>query len=120
MTTPRPLEFPDPAVIVASSNSGLRKQIVQDCRLSRISAAEASGGAVALGKLESSECQLVLLDCRLPDLNVEELLQIIHERFPGIDVLLLDENGRPMLPEQWRSANAFQLFETINRWQAPQ
>ena len=120
MTTPRLLEFPDPAVIVASSNSGLRKQIVQDFMLSRISAAEALGGADALGKLESSECQLLLLDCRLPDLDAEELLQIIHQRFPGIDVLLLDETGRPTLPVQWRSASAFHLFETVNRWQAPQ
>jgi DNA-binding NtrC family response regulator len=119
MTTPRLLEFTDPAVIVASPNPGLRKQIVQDFRLSRISAAEAFGGADALGKLESSECQLLLLDCRLPDLDAEELLQIIHQRFPGIDVLLLDENGRPTLPLQWRSANAFHLFETINHWQTP-
>ena len=96
MTTPcsRPLSS-DPAVIVASSNSGLRKQIVQDFMLSRISAAEAIGGADAMGKLENTECQLLLLDRRLPDLDAEYLLQIIHQRFPGIDVLLFDETGRP-------------------------
>jgi DNA-binding NtrC family response regulator len=87
--------------------------------LSRIAAAEALGGADALGKLENSECQLLLLDRRLPDLDAEELLQIIHRRFPGIDVLLLDEAGRPMLPSEWRSASASHLFDTINRWQTP-
>ena len=46
-------------------------------------------------KLESSECQLLLLDRSLPDLDAEELLQIIHQRFPGIDVLLLDDAGHP-------------------------
>src|SRR5271165_6308671 len=107
---------PDPAVIVASSNPGLRKQIVQNLLLSRISAAEALGGADALGKLESSECQLLLLDRRLPDLDAEELLQVIHRRFPGIDVLLLDDAGQPALPTQWRSAGAHHLFETIGRW----
>ena len=110
----------DPAVIVASPNSGLRKQIVHNLMMSRISAAEALGGADALGKLESSECQLLLLDRRLPDLDADELLQIIHRRFPGIDVLLLDEAGQPALPSQWRSASALQLFETIHRWQSPQ
>jgi DNA-binding NtrC family response regulator len=120
MTTPsQPVGSPDPAVIVASSNSGLRRQIVQELLLSRISAAEALGGADALGKLESSECQLLLLDRRLPDLDAEELLQIIHRRFPGIDVLMLDEAGHPAVPSQWRSAGAFHLFETISRWQAP-
>ncbi len=85
----------DPAVIVASSNPGLRKQIIQNLLQSRISAAEALGGADALGKLESSECQLLLLDRKLPDLDADELLQIIHGRFPGIDVLLLDDAGIP-------------------------
>src|SRR5271166_1034192 len=109
----------DPAVIVASSNPGIRRQILQSLTLSRVTAAEALGGADALGKLESSECQLLLLDRRLPDLDAEELLQIIHRRFPGIDVLLLDDAGQPALPVQWRSAGAHHLFETIGRWQAP-
>ncbi len=121
MTSPiQPFGGNDPAVIVASSNPRLRQQIVQSLMLSRIAAAEALGGADALGKLENSECQLLLLDRRLPDLDADELLQIIHQRFPGIDVLLLDEAGRPALPSEWRSASASRLFQTINRWQAPQ
>ena len=120
MTTPPNLCNPaDPTVIVASSNSGLRRQIVQDLRLSRVIAAEALGGADALGKLESSECQLLLLDRRLPDLDAEEFLQIINRPFPGIDVLWLDEAGQPALPSRWRSAGGLHLFETIGRWQAP-
>jgi DNA-binding NtrC family response regulator len=111
---------PDPAVIVASPNPGVRKQILQNLLQSSISAAEALGGADALGKLESSECQLLFLDRRLPDLDAEELLQIIHRRFPGIDVLLLDDSGHPLLPSQWRSAGAHHLFETIGRWTAPE
>ncbi len=79
-------------MIVASPNPGIRKQIVQNLLQSRITAAEALGGADALGQLESSECQLLFLDRKLPDLDAEELLQIIHRRFPGIDVLLLDES----------------------------
>lgn len=108
----------DPAVIVASSNPGLRKKVLESLMLSRIAAAEALGGADALGQLENSECQLLLLDRRLPDLDAEELLQIIHRRFPGIDVLLLDESGRPAVPAEWRSPSALHLFETIDRWQA--
>ncbi len=110
---------PDPAVIVASSNPGLRKQIIQNLLLSRISAAEALGGADALGKLESSECQLLLLDRKLPDLDADELLQIIHARFPGIDVLLLDDTGNPACPSQWRSAGAHLLFDRMGQREGP-
>ena len=110
---------PDPAVIVASPNPGTRRQIVQNLLQSRIPVTEAMGGADALGKLESSECQLLFLDRKLPDLDAEELLQTIHRRFPGIDVLLLDEAGQPVLPSQWRSAGAHNLFETIGRREAP-
>jgi DNA-binding NtrC family response regulator len=109
----------DPAVIVASPNRGLRCEMMQRLTRSRVVAAEATGGADALGKLENSECQLLLLDRKLPDLNADELLQIIHQRFPGIDVLLLDENGSPALPSEWRSAGACRLWESIDRWQAP-
>src|SRR5271167_4819079 len=110
---------PDPAVIVASSNPGIRKQIVQNLLQSRITAAEALGGADALGQLESSECQLLFLDRKLPDLDADELLQTIHRRFPGIDVLLLDDRGHPLLPSQWRSADAHHLFETLGQWAVP-
>jgi DNA-binding NtrC family response regulator len=120
MTTLAPLSYnPDPAVIVASPNPGIRKQIVQNLLQSRVAATEALGGADALVQLESSECQLLFLDRRLPDLDAEELLQIIHRRFPGIDVLLLDDAGHPLLPSQWRSAGAHRLFETLGRWEAP-
>jgi DNA-binding NtrC family response regulator len=108
----------DPAVIVASSNPELRRQVLQSLTLSRVAAAEALGGADALGKLENSQCQLLLLDRRLPDLDSEELLHIIHRRFPGIDVLFLDESGNPLLPSEWRSTSASQLFATVDRWQA--
>ena len=87
---------PDPAVIVASANAAIRQRILERFHSSRIRAAEAFGGADAIGKLESSECQLLLLDGKLPDLDTEDLMRTIHSRFPGIDVLLLDEVGQPL------------------------
>jgi len=120
MTTAIEASYPaDPAVIVASPNHGLRKEIVQNLLLSSIPVAEALGGAEALGKLESSECQLLLLDRKLPDLDAEELQRVIQSRFPGIDVLLLDEDGYPRLPSQWRSSGAHELFESVAQWRSP-
>jgi transcriptional regulator with GAF, ATPase, and Fis domain len=108
---------PDPAVIVASANVAVRQQILERFQSSRINAAEALGGADAIGKLEASECQLLLLDGKLPDLDAEDVLRTINSRFPGIDVLLLDETGQPLLPQEWRSADARQLFQTVSQWE---
>ncbi len=110
---------PDPAVIVASGNAAIRQRILETFHSSRIQAAEACGGADAIGKLESSECRLLLLDGKLPDLDTGDLMHIIHSRFPGIDVLLLDEAGQPLIPLEWRSADARDLFHTVSLWQLP-
>src|SRR6185369_10236986 len=107
----------DPAVIVASANACIRQRILETCHSSQIQATEAFGGADAIGKLESSECQLLLLDGKLPDLDTEDVMRTIHTRFPGIDVLLLDEAGQPLIPREWRSADARELFHAVSHWQ---
>ena len=118
MKAEQSFDVADPAVIIASGNAVIRKQILERFHSWRIPAAEAFGGADAIGRLESSECQLLLLDGKLPDLVSEDLLHTINSRFPAIDVLLLDETGQPRLPQQWRSADAQQLFQTVSGWQA--
>ena len=104
---------PDPAVIVASANAAIRQRILETFHSSRIQATEAFGGADAIGKLESSECQLLLLDGKLPDLDSEDVMRTIHSRFPAIDVLLLDDAGQPLVPREWRSADARKLFHAV-------
>jgi DNA-binding NtrC family response regulator len=110
---------PEPAVIVASGNAAIRQRILETFQSSRIRAAEACGGADAIGKLESSECRLLLLDGKLPDLDTDDLMRIVHARFPGIDVLLLDDAGQPLLPPVWRSTDARDIFHTVSHWQLP-
>jgi len=56
------------------------------------------GGADALVKLESGDWQLLFLDRRLPDLDVEELIEIIKQRFPGIEVVLVDSGSSTPFP----------------------
>src|SRR5258708_33010284 len=54
---------------------------------------EASGGAEALSHLESGFWQVVFLDRRLPDLDAEELSETVRQRYPGIEVVLLDSES---------------------------
>lgn len=84
------------SVLIASPSSELREQVLQS--LTGCSVQEATGGADALFQLEHGDWQLLYLDRRLPDLDAEELIQIIKQRFPGIEVVWLDSDSRQPLP----------------------
>ena len=51
---------------------------------------EAAGGADALAKLDSANWGEVLLDCKLHDLDVDEVLRTIQSRHPNLQVRLVD------------------------------
>jgi DNA-binding NtrC family response regulator len=51
---------------------------------------QAAGGAEALIQLESGSWQMLFLDRHLPDLDAEELSQTVRQRFPEVEVVLLD------------------------------
>jgi DNA-binding NtrC family response regulator len=94
-------------VLVASPSSSLREQVLHSLHHPRCQVQEVSGGADALVKLESGSWQLLFLDRRLPDLDTEELVEIIKRRFPGIEVVLLDSDSDQGLPPgaaRWRTA----------------
>lgn len=85
-------------VLVASASTSLREQVRHSFDDRRWPVQEALGGADALVKLETGDWQLLFLDRRLPDLDAEELIQIIKRRFPGIEVVLVDSDGGRPLP----------------------
>ncbi len=85
-------------VLVASASTSFREQVRHSLDDRRCPVQEVLGGAEALVKLESGDWQVLFLDRRLPDLDSEELIQIIRQRFPGIEVVLLDSDSGQALP----------------------
>ncbi len=84
--------------ILVTSPSPVVRQRVLESLLSPVRCFEqACGGAEALVHLESGFWQVLFLDRRLPDLDAEELSQTVRQRFPGIDVALLDSEIDPAL-----------------------
>lgn len=84
-------------VLIASSSMVFRKQIRSSLSIADQPVLEALGGADALGKLESGRYQVLFLDRRLPDLDPDELLRTIRNRYPAVEVVLLDsDNARPL------------------------
>src|SRR5208282_5731037 len=115
MTTfPIPYNYAD-HILVASPSTRVRQRVLESLRSPVRCFEQATGGAEALVHLESGFWQVLFLDRRLPDLDAEELSQTVRQRFPGIEVVLLDpeldsksdagptesEDKLDLLPEMW-------------------
>jgi DNA-binding NtrC family response regulator len=77
-------------ILVASPSNVVRQRVLESLRSPARRFEQATGGAEALVHLESGFWQVLFLDRRLPDLDAEELSQTVRQRFPGIEVVLLD------------------------------
>jgi DNA-binding NtrC family response regulator len=88
MTT-APLFQSNAGVLIASSDVGFRDRVAANF-LNQCSVELASSGADALAKLERSECDLLILDRNLPDLNADELRELAARDYPGVHVAMLD------------------------------
>ncbi len=94
--------FPIPSnyanrVLVASPSPAVRQRVLESLRSPARRFEQATGGAEALVHLESGFWQVLFLDRRLPDLDAEELSHTVRQRFPGIEVVLLDPEADPDL-----------------------
>jgi len=116
MTTfPIPSRYAD-HILVASPSPVVRQRVLESLRSPVRRFEQASGGAEALVHLESGFWQVLFLDRRLPDLDAEELSHTVRQRFPGIEVVLLDpdsdaettepEEKENPLPEMWSTIDS--------------
>src|SRR5208283_4053819 len=102
-------------ILVASPSPVVRQRVLESLRSPVRCFEQATGGAEALVHLESGFWQVLFLDRRLPDLDAEELSRTVRQRYPGIEVVLLDPKANPksdaeptaaeekwdLLPEMW-------------------
>ena len=103
-------------VLVASPSTVVRQRVLETLGSPACCVEQANGGAEALVHLENGSWQVLFLDRCLPDLDAEELSQTIRQRFPGIEVVLLDSDGDAepvtakeeekdeLLPDNWLAA----------------
>jgi DNA-binding NtrC family response regulator len=124
MTTTSVLPPAAGGVLIASPCSQFREQLLASLTDSGCSVQEATGGADALVQLEHGDWQLLFLDRRLPDLDAEELIGIIKQRFPGIEVVLLDSDSGQPLPMQGSEVARGRAWDPVHSqqercWSAP-
>src|SRR5689334_24045356 len=102
------LDFP--GVLMATNNASVRQQVTRALAERHWPLIEAASGADALHKLEASECQLLVMDEKQPDLQATELAALIKDRYPGVDVLMLDDTGLPATRTELKTEAAYDLL----------
>jgi DNA-binding NtrC family response regulator len=80
-------------ILVASPSPSVRRRVLESLKLPVLRFEQVAGGAEALVHLEKGPWKKIFLDRRLLDLNAEELGETVRQRFPEIEVVLLDAEG---------------------------
>jgi transcriptional regulator with GAF, ATPase, and Fis domain len=78
-------------VLVVSPDAELREQIRKGLGPDSLTA---TGGADALLKLSESDFHTLLLDPNVEDLEAQALVATIHARYPGLNVVMLDQEKK--------------------------
>jgi DNA-binding NtrC family response regulator len=87
--------------LIASPNADFRRHIAEALQASSWPVEEAFGGADALAKMEHNECQVLLLDQSLPDLDVTEIVGFVKEQYPTVAVYVVDPGSAvPLVSEE--------------------
>jgi DNA-binding NtrC family response regulator len=90
-------------VLIVSPNGQLRRDLISRVKSERWRMMEAVSGSHALDQLEIEDCQLLLLDSSLPDLNSSEFQSMVRSQFPHMQILPLDRHTGLPLPSSTRA-----------------
>lgn len=104
------------AVLIVSSNSQLRRELIKKLDFSRWNLIEAESGSDAMEKLATENSDLMLLDPTLPDLDATEFNALIQTQFPNLQVVTVNSHtGQPLLRSCSATALANQVVEVLER-----
>lgn len=123
-TAPKTIQRDCLSAVIASPDPQFRRRILGRLTERRWLAAEACGGAEALALVEEGDQHALLLDRRLPDLDVNEVVDLVRGRYPHMEVFVLDsETGRtapagehPLFPQ---SSELFRLLQNSREPRVP-
>jgi transcriptional regulator with GAF, ATPase, and Fis domain len=84
------LTRPCSRVLIASADPSFRRRLMNSSLYTEALSEEAAGGAHALAKLAKFSYTSVVLDRNLPDLDSAEVAELIRQRYPEIEIELVD------------------------------
>ena len=94
-------------VLVVDDEEELVSALVERLGLRGFSAHGVTTGADALEHLEAESCDVVLLDVKMPGLGGMEVIRLIKETYPKLQVVLLTGHGSEKSIEEGMALGAF-------------
>ena len=82
-----------PTILIADDEKNIRATLARSLHLEGYATQEAGDGAQALGRLESGDIDLMILDLQMPVLDGLALLETMSKRGIGVPVLVLTAHG---------------------------
>ncbi len=80
-------------LLIVDDDDGFRGALASAMSARGFAASPAPGGCAALAWLASNECDLVLLDLKMPDMSGLDVLDRIRERWTNVEVIVLTGHG---------------------------
>lgn len=81
---------PATQIMIASGNAAFRKAMLESLACPGQAAVEASGGADVLLQLDQARFGRLILDRQLPDLHLDEVVEMVRAQYPQIAVEIHD------------------------------
>ncbi len=100
-----------PRILIVDDEFELVSALEERLNLRGFKAKGVTTGTDALAFLEQSQCEVVLLDVKMPGLGGLELMEKIKEDYPCIEVVLLTGHGSSQDADSGRSLGAFDYLQ---------
>jgi two-component system OmpR family response regulator len=97
-------------VLIVDDEDELVSALVERLNLRGFEARGVTNGADALVDLETTPCDVVVLDVKMPGLGGLEVIKRIRSEHPGLEVVLLTGHGSPTSVEEGMAAGAFDFL----------
>lgn len=97
-------------VLVVDDEEELVSALVERLNLRGFQARGVTTGAAALAFLETTACDVVVLDVKMPGLGGLEVIKRIKRERPGLEVVLLTGHGSDTSVEEGLEAGAFEYL----------
>ena len=97
-------------VLIVDDEGELVSALVERLNLRGFEARGVTNGTDALVDLETTPCDVVVLDVKMPGLGGLEVIRRIKSEQPGLQVVLLTGHGSPTSVEEGLAAGAFDVL----------